>query len=487
MSLNIKKVQLGFRNEQLETKSSEEGSQAEYYFRDDGSDFGGIVVETINNGVYLKKSMENGLELARIERGDIPYIDGLKLPIGMNIQLFRIRLDKDLNIISVSRSATETLETLVDSFYIKDDFSHDLKSEEYIIYISMDIGTRISNSDSSYIGEHITFENLYEYEIDNNGRENKFGCKPKDGLSNFSGHMYARVIHNTEKLYDDTFATETEILSINTLLELNKGLKGRLGNVIEARLKNIDTLYISEDLVIEQCIAETDLLALDVIKLVKKGTDSIDNPTGEFLGLSVEALIDSDSAKHKVWGSSTKYLPYLIKGNKGCIHSVKGIDSIKCICAVTNTMIDSVDENYLSILVPKGKLLDMKTKYIEKLNTDDDDRYMDFEPFDKEDVDNFFDNLANEGYKPMFKGLDELATPFAESGNFGRSLYHMGGYNTGIGGFGTMYGFDRGFKPMGGFGYVGGFGNGFGYPYGYDAKTLRKINKQLNKNRKNRF
>lgn len=449
MSLNIKKVQLGFRNEQLENKLSEDGQTMKSYFRNDGSGFGGVVVETISKDEYLQKAADNGLKLAKIERGDIPYIDGLKIPICMTIRLFKVRLDKDLNIISVSKSVTESLESLVDKYYKDTEFSNELRSEDYTIYISMDIGIRYINSVSSYIGERVTFDNLYQHETDSDGKDNVFKCHPKEGLENFSGNMYAKVIHSTKKLLDDTFKTETELVSIKELFKVNKGLKDKLGDILEVRLKNIDTIYASEDLILEQYIAETDLLALDVIKLVKKGTDSIDNPTGKLLGISVEALIDSDSAKHEVCGASTKYLPYLIKGTKGCIHSIKGIDSIKCICAVTNIMIDGVDENYLSILVPKGKLLDMKTKYIENLNTADKNTFPNFEDFNIEDIDSFFSNSSYERDKEL-------------------DLQSLGGF----------------VRPFGG---SGNFDSGFGNPYGYDEKTLRKIYKQLNKARKNKF
>lgn len=474
MSLNIKKVQLGYRNEQLENKSPE---GLEYYFRDD-SNFGGIVVDTIDSRTYSEKSMENRLELIKIEQGKSPYKDGLKLPICMNIPMINVRLDKDLNIIACSKMATTSVENLVEDLHKPEDSYFDLRSEDYKLYISMDIGTRISTRLPHIIGKYVTFENLYEYEIGPDGKEDKCASKIKDTVANICGSMYIRVLHTTKKLCNEVFNTETDEVDITELFYRRRELNRELGSLIEEKFRDIDTLYVSEDLIREQFLAETDLLALDVIKLVKKGTDRIDNPTGEFLGVSVEALIETDSAKYKLYENGrVDYLSYLVKGKSSSLHSINGIDSIKCVCVVTNIVKDSVDEDYLSILIPKGRLLDMKTKYIEDLNVDDEDPlFMGYEPFNREDIDNFFDNSSDKEYKPTFDGLGGDIKPFSGAESFGGGLYSMRGYNPGIGGFGSM----AGFKPLHGFG-------GFGYPYEYDLKTLKKMNKLMNKARKNKF
>lgn len=480
MNLNIKKVQLGYHNEQLENKSPE---GLEYYFRDD-SNFGGIVVDTIDSREYSEKSMENGLELIRIEQGKSPYKDGLKLPICMNIPLIRVRLDKDLNIIACSKIATTSVENLVEELHKPEDSYLDLRSEDYNLYISMDIGSRMGAKLPHIIGKYVTFENFYEYEIGPDRKEDRCSSKIKDTVANICWPMHIRVLHTTKKLCNDIFDTETDELDITELFDRRKELNREIGSLIEEQFKGLDALYVSEDLIREQFLAETDLLALDVIKLVKKGTDKIDNPTGEFLGVSVEALIESDLVKYKMCENGRiEYSPYLIKGKSSSLHSIKGIDSIKCICAVTNIVKNSVDEDYLSILIPKGRLLDMKTKYIEDLNVEDEDPlFMGYEPFDEEDTDNFFDNLSDKEYKPMFGSLSGLDSTFKGSGSLGGGLYSMGGYNPGIVGFGSM----SGFKPLHGF---GGFRpmSGFGYPYGYDIKTLKKINKLMYKARKNKF
>lgn len=111
-------------------------------------------------------------------------------------------------------------------------------------------------------------------------------------------------------------------------------------------------------------IADLDVLALDAIKLVKKGTDSFFNKTGEYIGISLEALCEYKGivglAKTTLYSQMSTITPCIV------YHEKELRNKFICTCEI-----QEINNGYKiggaihKLFLNRGTMLpDFKTKYI---------------------------------------------------------------------------------------------------------------------------